>query len=81
MEKKRKPIVAEWLDDNTKQSTFKCSYCGGEPMLSVANNNLAYYCLSGYCPHCGRKMKYNGEMLGIDYKSMVDELVEELKDK
>lgn len=54
---------AEWLDDSTKKTTFKCSNCGEEPMYRPANNGKAYVTLTVYCPHCGCKMKYDGEEL------------------
>ena len=54
---------ANWLDDSTKKTTFKCSNCGGEPMYQPANNNKAYATLTVYCPHCGCKMSYEDEEL------------------
>lgn len=52
-----------WLDDSTKQTTFKCSNCGEEPLYKPANDKRAFACLTPYCPHCGKKMWYDGEKL------------------
>ena len=54
---------ANWVDDSTKNTTFKCSNCGCEPMYQPANNNKAYVTLTVYCPHCGATMSYDGEEL------------------
>ena len=53
----------EWLNDSQTRTTFKCSNCGREPMYEPANNGNAYVCLTPYCPHCGKKMWYDGEKL------------------
>lgn len=55
---------AKWLDDSTKQSTFKCSNCGKEPLYEPCRKSQkAYVCITPYCPHCGCKMEYDGEEL------------------
>ena len=55
---------AEWLDDSTKLSTFKCSNCGKEPMYTRSKTSTkAWSCLTPYCPYCGAKMEYDGEDL------------------
>ena len=54
---------AKWLDDSTKESTFKCSNCGKEPLYERGNNKLAYPCLSLYCPHCGCEMELDTDKL------------------
>ncbi len=54
---------AEWLDDSTKRTTFKCSHCGEEPMYKPVHDEKAYICLTPYCPHCGCKMGYDEEKL------------------
>lgn len=55
---------ANWIDDNTAYTTYKCSNCGKEPMYS-ANREIgkAFVTLTTYCPHCGCKMGYDGEEL------------------
>ena len=52
-----------WVDDSKKRTTFKCSNCGEEPLYKPANDKTAYACLTPYCPHCGKKMWYDGEKL------------------
>lgn len=59
--------VASWVEDIEKLKTsFKCSNCGEEPMFKPAKNGLAFVCLTPYCPHCGCKMKHEGEELWKD---------------
>ena len=54
---------ANWVDDSTNNTAFKCSNCEKEPMYKPANNGVAYVTLTVYCPHCGAKMSYEDEEL------------------
>ena len=55
---------AIWLDDNSTESTFKCSNCGKEPLYKPCKTSKkAYVCITPYCPYCGCEMGYDGEEL------------------
>lgn len=50
---------AKWLDDSTKESTYKCSNCGCEPLYEPNRiSKLAYVTLTPYCAFCGAKMEF-----------------------